>query len=143
MNIENMIKEYKEIQVEIDILKEELKSIEVTGISAINYEGVGNGKTYSISRPVENEVIQMERIKEDIKDKIFVLEKRLSIIEKALEVLNETERTIIHKQLIDGEPYFTFTGSLHISERTAKRIKKVAISKMARIIGKWHFVDTM
>lgn len=131
----NMIKEYKELQVEIDILKHEIESIEVTGISAINYEGEKTGVTYKINKPTEEEAVKLTDKKDRIQNKIFVLEKRVNIIERILGVLNNQERELIYKHIIEGLPYHKFCGfeGLDMSERKAKQIKKDALNKLLKV----------
>lgn len=123
--------DYKQIRVQIDILKVDLKTIEMTGVSAINYNTSSQAITSN-----KAEAKKTKEYKAEIEQTIFILERKLAIIDKAMGILNTIQRELITKKLIEDEPYYKVCGDLHVGERYARKIKKKAILRMQEVMSK-------
>ena len=131
--VEELLKNYNSIKLQIYIFKEELSSIENTGVSAINYD-FKSSPTNEIQRPTENEALYITQRKKQLEMKIFILEKKINIIDRALEHLEDTERDIITMRFIKNEPFYKICLEVHVSERWAREIRRRAITKIASFI---------
>lgn len=119
--IKEALEHYNTTRTQIGILKDELQSIERTGLSAIGHEDatLEDKQTY----------------RSELENKIFNLEKKLAIIDKAIGALKQISKEVIIRKVINDEPYYMVCGDLHIGERYARKIKKIAILKMEEIIN--------
>jgi len=132
--IEDIIKSYKEINARINILEEEKESIQETGISAMSFVEV-KIKSNSIYSVTEESAIENTRKTKLIENKIYILKKRLNILNEAIVSLSTLERNIINMKLIDDDPYFKICGNLSISKRHAINLKNRALKKIARLVN--------
>lgn len=112
--IEELLMGYKELKTTLGVLKDDQETIIKTGKSILNGTG---GKT-----------------KKQIDDEVFILSKRIKIIDDAMSSLPEMQRRIIERRIIDGEPYFIVCGELHMGERGARKLKRKALQALERIM---------
>jgi DNA-directed RNA polymerase specialized sigma24 family protein len=105
---------YKEIKTTLGVLKDDQETIKATGKNILNG---ARGKT-----------------KKQIDDEVFILSKRIKIIDDALASLPELQRRIIERRIIDGEPYFIVCAELHMGERGARKLKRKALQVLERIM---------
>lgn len=132
-DLQSKIRDYNKIKIQIEILKDNIRAIEIIGIPALKYDIInrnGNG----ISDITGKQAIEYEEKKEKFKKRILVLEEQIIIIEKSRKVLSELENEIIEEVLIEHKPYYKVCESLHISEGYAKRVKKRALKKMLEVL---------
>lgn len=106
---ENWLYNYKSIKAGIETLKEEYRVL-----SNINSE----------------------------KDKLIILDSRIKSmsrkiehIDRALTSLSKVEKEIVNYKCIEGMYYYEFTYKVYKSERQCKRIKKLALEKIAIALG--------
>lgn len=132
--IEDIIKGFKQIKARINILEEERESIQETGISAMSFVEVKikSNNIYSVTEETAIENTEKTKI---IENKIYILKKRLNILNEAINSITTLEKNIIVMKLIDDEPYFKICGDLSISKRHAINLKNRALKKIARLIN--------
>lgn len=132
--IEEILSNYNALKKRVEILKDDLESIEAYGVSALSFAQVNGGNTNKIARPTEEQAMDISEIKESIEQEIDLLEQQIKIIDKALEGLNNLEKEVVRQKIIKNEPYFRICGNLKISESHAKRVKKNGIESIADIL---------
>jgi hypothetical protein len=137
MHLENeeklmkMLKNYDYFKSSIYYLKENINDI-IEGGMGISYSNDIISKTNKINSVVEIAVIKIDKL--DITKNIKSMQNTVDSIEAALNSLSELERLVINKRCIKGEYYYQFIHLACVSERTAKRIKRIALHKMAIIV---------
>lgn len=132
--IENFIGRYEKLKVRLEVLQEEIETVEETGLSALKFKFVKT-KSNSIHRPVEEQAIENLSQTEDIRKEIYVLKKQISIIDKVLEGLDELERKIIYSKVIKNKSYGDICREISISEIYAKKLKRKGIIKIKQMIN--------
>lgn len=132
--VENFIKKYRKLKVRLKVLKDELDSIEETGVSAIKFNFTKN-KTNNINRPVEYQAIKNINNKKKLEKEIFIIKKQVHIIESVLECLDKLERQVIVNKLINNKNYNDISIKLSISEIYAKKLKRKSLIKIKKIIS--------
>ena len=130
-DIVKILKEYNQTKIQIEILKEDIKTLQKTGYSPINYN-------YLITKEVE-EIEKNKKYKLMVEQTIFLLERKLVIIDKAIETLDFLQQQIIKKRLIENESYYKICDDLHISERYARKLKKKAVLKILDVLLQMEF----
>lgn len=121
-DVESWLYNYTFIEIAIENLKDELRVLDtLKGVDT-----TAEGKRSKISRPVEN--IQNE--KENLQNKIRILELNLNKINKALKSLKEDERYVIQKFYIEDLRYNEFIDGMQCGMSNCKDIKKRAIKKI-------------
>lgn len=136
--VERIIREYKKKKARIDILREELESLEATGVSALNFDYRPEKYEIKMVKPTEDEALELNEIKDRVNKRILVLEKQIKIVEKSIDALSDIEKEVIYNKLILAKPYWMVCADIHISERTAKRIKKSALEKLAGLLDNYE-----
>lgn len=132
--VENFIEMKPSLEVKLEILQRDLKTIEEIGVSAINYKLVPT-KSSNISKPTEKQAIEKAgNTKQKIKRQINLIESKLDIIDKALGVLDSRERKVVTWKLIENKSYYQICADLSISEVYAKKIKRKALIKIKPVI---------
>lgn len=112
--VEELLKEYKEIKTRLGRMKDEHESLEKLG------RGILAG--------------QQQQSKDQIEAEIFLLGKRIKIIDDAIGTLPELQRRVIERHIIDGEPYFVVCAEMYMGERGVRNLKKRAMLTLERII---------
>lgn len=125
------LKEYKAFKAGIKNF-EELKSDLFEEGAGIDYSREPVSPTYRFNSEVENKVVRVDKIR--IKRCIKTMQNVVHAIDKGLEGLNDIEREVIIGRCVEGKYYYEFCYKIHVSERSAKRIKKRALEKMAIVI---------
>ena len=70
-----------------------------------------------------------------LESRIKSMERKVEQMDRALSALNNVEREVITYKCIEGMFYYEFTYKVYKSERQCKRIKKIALAKMAIALG--------
>lgn len=138
MSVATIEEDYQNLnsfKAQVEILRYELVTLELTGISAMNYDGVGHSS--NVSNPTETEVINYNSRMEYLKNQIIILEQKIKILEEAMKIfeINSHEYLILIRRVINGEVYYRICGDLKIGERHARRIKYEVIQKLAKTIN--------
>jgi len=123
---------YNKTKIHIEVLKESISGIEITGIPAMSYDFNINNNSY-VSDITPKQAMEYAEKKDNIKKTIKVLENQIIILDLAKKILSCLENTIIEEILIKHRPYVNVCDQLHISECYAKKIKKRALKKMLEV----------
>lgn len=120
------------LKISIINMNQEIKEIEEeeATLGSIDYAKDKICQSYKISSQTENEAISNVDKIALLKTKIRVTESKVERVDRALSILNETERYIIQQSSIERKPYYTFLHKLHMGERTAQRIKGKALKEI-------------
>jgi DNA-directed RNA polymerase specialized sigma24 family protein len=70
-----------------------------------------------------------------LESRIKSMERKVEQMDRALAALNNVEREVITYKCIEGMFYYEFTYKVYKSERQCKRIKKIALKKIAIALG--------
>lgn len=70
-----------------------------------------------------------------IDSRIETMKRKIDQIDRALDSLSKVEREVINYKCIEGMYYYEFTYKVYKSERQCKRIKKLALEKIAIALG--------
>lgn len=130
--VKKILEDYQEIKTRIQVLREDLESINRIGISAINFNG---GYEETVSKPTKIEAKKTAEYKIELENTISLLEKKIIIIDKAVEILPDNYKAFIKMKLIKKISYYQVCTQLHISERYARKIKKRAIQKIVSVVN--------
>jgi len=125
------LKEYNYIKASIVYLNESIEDIVEAGMG-IQYDKDVLSKTNNFSSVVENAVIKMD--KEDLTNTIKVMTNIIKAVDTGLKTLDDIEKIVITNSCIKGQFYYQFIHTIRVSERTAKRIKKEGLKKLAIVI---------
>lgn len=125
------LKEYDYIKASIQHLNENIEDIVEAGMG-IQYDKDVISKTNNFSSVVENAVIKMD--KENLTNTIKVMKNIVTAVDAGLKNLSEIEKTIIINSCVKGQYYYQFIHKIKVSERSAKRIKKEGLKKLAIVI---------
>ena len=125
------------LKISIENMRQEIKEIEEeeATLGSIDYAKDKICQSYKISSQTENEAISNVDKIALLRAKIKATESKVERIDRALIVLNETERYIIQQSSIERKPYYTFLHKLHMGERTAQRIKQTALREIERALN--------
>lgn len=125
------LQEYEALKAGVENLKQTISDIAEEGMG-INYDKDPSGPTNKFHSVVENAAIKVDKL--NIEHRIKVMSNIVDNIDRALQSLNEIERTVITCRCMKGLYYYQFCYKIGASERTAKRIKKEALRKMSIVI---------
>ena len=131
--INDWLKDYNAYKEGIKNLKILVYDIAEEGMG-IDYSKDQISPTNKFSSDVENKVLRLD--KAQIEKKIKAMSNVVNAIDTALsgDSLSEIEKEVIKNRCIKGLYYYQFCYKIGTSERSAKRIKKDAISKMRIVI---------
>jgi DNA-directed RNA polymerase specialized sigma subunit len=112
--IENLKQQYKE------------KELEAEG-EGIDYSKDKLCQTYKFNSQTENIAMSLAHTHMMIES----LQSRVNILERSIEILNETERRIIDLKYFREEPWYNIAYQIQYSERQCRYIRTNAINKLA------------
>ena len=98
----------------------------------ISYDKEPVSPTYKFSSATENAVIRLDKL--NIEKRIKAMQNTVDAVDRGMEILSDTEKAIVIARCVKNEYYYQFCYKLRMSERTAKRIKKIALQKMSIVI---------
>lgn len=117
-----------DIDIKIALLQEE------DGFTAVDTTNEPSSKTNKFNSLVENTAVRIVDAINILQAKKRALEGKLKRIDNAMETLDADEREIITRTAIMNEYYFQFIHEIFKSERNCKRIKRVGMTKIAKIL---------
>lgn len=136
---EGKLYNYNTTKVELNSLKIDLEylKIEYQGCRAIGYSEK-TGETYNISNPVEDEVLEKERIIQDIENKIRKKERQIRKIENALDLLKEEEKRLVNHRYFSNRKkapsWLDIAEEIGYSDRKCREIRNEIINKIKWLI---------
>lgn len=114
ITIEELLKDYKKDKTTLGILKDEQETRTTTG------KGILMGTS--------------GKSKEELAEEIYLLGKRIKIIDDAMASLPELQRKIVQRRMIDGEPFNRVCGEIHMSESGARQLQRKAIAALEQLM---------
>jgi len=130
---EEWLRNYRPLKAYIENVRAEIRELEndEPHIRGVDFRAEKIGPTYKVSSETESWAVTKQ-------DKILALEyrikraeKKIEAIERALSVLNGTEREIIEYRYFESLRYFEFLHKINMSERNCKYIRKSALKQIA------------
>lgn len=132
--VEALLKNYKMMKISIKNIQEEIEFVKGDiGLQGISYDGVSVSPTNQIKSSVEDTVLSIQENVHFLERNIERLEADISKIDRALEGLEERERTVIIEKYINAKQWWQVAGIVRYSERHCKNIRTESIRKM--IVG--------
>jgi len=125
------LREYEYLKMSIQYLNESIEDIAEAGMG-LAYDKDQISKTNKFSSVVETAAIKIDKL--NITTRIKTMTNVIHAIDVALKNLDEDERTVLASRCIEGQYYYQFCYKIHCSERTARRIKRIALNKMVIFI---------
>lgn len=113
ITMEELLKDYKKDKTTLGILKDEQESRMTTGKGILGTSG---------------------KSKEELDEEIYLLGKRIKIIDDAMASLPELQRRIIQRRIIDRESSAVVCGELHMSESSTRQLKRKALAALERMM---------
>jgi len=131
-----MLEEYDSLKASIENMTREIKEIEQeeATISGIDYNKEKITTSQNTGSSTENEALKKIAKVERLQKKIEITDSKIKRINTALEVLDETDRTILENLYIKARPYFAFTHKVFMSERQCRTRKNRALTKVMKSI---------
>ncbi len=128
-----MLYNYKMLKVSVENLKSEVEELKMdtVGTGCIRYDKEKTSPTYKITCTTEEEALDnIERI-DRLEKQIIRTQNKIDKIDRALEALNDEERTIIQLRYMNGLQWWQVAGTVKYSERWCKEKRKGSIGKLA------------
>ena len=102
------------------------------GLKGINYDGISTSPTNEIKSSVEQSVLSIQEkvhfLERDIERLVVDIEK----IDRALEALEEAERTVVIEKYINAKQWWQVASKVCYSESYARAIRRNAINKLVK-----------
>lgn len=132
--IERLLYNYKMLKINIENMEQEIDYIQNNcGTTGVNYDGVSTSPTFKINSATEDTALSnIEKIQQ-LQDMIKKATLEINSVDRALEGLEEVERTILIEKYINAKQWWQVSGVVYLGERQCRNIRKAAIEKM--IIG--------
>ena len=102
------------------------------GLKGISYDGISTSPTNEIKSSVEQSVLSIQEkvhfLERDIERLVVDIEK----IDRALEALEEAERTVVIEKYINAKQWWQVASKVCYSESYARAIRRNAINKLVK-----------
>lgn len=116
------------LKVYVEKLKDEYAELEeIAEGKAVEYDQDKLCETYAFVSATENIALEMWKKATKIKH----LNNRIAVLEKAMEILNNTEKQILKLKYFENQPWFNIAYQVQYSESHCKRIRNRAIRKLS------------
>ena len=131
-SVEKLLYNYNMLKINIEITDKQLEELkEEDGVTAIDYDGVSVSDTNKFYSQTEDAAMMNIGIEELLKKRKERIQNKIDIIDRLLQGLNDTERTIIEMHYIKGKQWWQIAYEVKYSERHCRRIRTDAICKLA------------
>lgn len=142
------LKNYNKFKAQVKILaikiKDKEQEIETFGGAKIaNYNITGGSSGGSVSNEVEQRAFLKMKLQDELnqlQNNKSHLQRRMELIDEAIQSLNETEQKIVRLKFIDGYRWMYVSCECGYSERQCQNIGKKSVQKLADVI--FNFVPT-
>lgn len=136
------LKNYNKFKTQVKILgikiKDKEQEMETFGGAKIaNYNITGGSSGGSVSNEVEQRAFLKMKLQDELKqmhNNRVHLQRRMELIDEAIQSLNDTEQKIVRMKFIDGYRWMFVSCECGYSERQCQNIGKKAVQKLADII---------
>lgn len=129
--VEELLRKYKMININIQNMTAEIEFLgKEDGMVGISYDGIRVSETNEFRSATENIAIaNMEKI-HYLERLIEKAKLEIESIDRALEGLEEREKTVIIERYINSKQWWQVSGVVFLGERQCKRIRSEAIKKI-------------
>lgn len=135
--VKRILKDYPKMEVDIVNLSEEIAELEAMlkdePIAAVRFEEErvtgGAGELTATERAAERRIKTEMRI-ETLKHQIAAIERKQRVVNRAVDVLDELERAIVHARMA-GRTWEQVADEVNYSERGARKKGEKAIKDIA------------
>lgn len=129
---ENLLKNYRHIEISIWNLEKQLEEIEddLTSLPAIVYDNVKVQTSVSGS-PTENSVIEITKERNRIQKELDKNKRVKKVIDAAIENLSGIQKDVMRMYVIEGMDWRMVSDKLNYSERQLREKKKDAVKSIA------------
>lgn len=131
--LEELLSEYKEIDIEIRDLNYRVYSESIKGVT---YDDMPKSPNLNTNSPVENSLIKIEKLKRDIKE----LENRKNRIENLLDLLNDRDKTILRMYYINDLTLRDISFKLDLSDKYVSSKKNKIIDRLVPYACKYGLI---
>lgn len=131
--LEELLSEYKEIDIEIRDLNYRVYSESIKGVT---YDDMPKSPNLNTNSPVENSLIKIEKLKRDIKE----LENRKNRIENLLDLLNDRDKTILRMYYINDLTLRDISFKLDLSDKYVSSKKNKIIDSLVPYACKYGLI---
>jgi hypothetical protein len=130
--LEQDLYNYKYLKLSIDNIKQDIEEYErADGVGAIDFDRIQISSTNAFSSIVENATISnMEKL-DFLEHCMNKADSVIKKIDKAMELLEVTEYSIVTSYYIDNLQWFEVGYKVHMSERGCRYVRSEALRKMA------------
>lgn len=123
---------YKAFKESIRTLEKDLEEFDrIDGVNGIAYDGIKIGKTFKFASSVEDTALSNVEKLDYIRHCMRRTKDTIDNIERALEVLNDEERSIIQLRYLEGCQWYNIAYKVKYNERWCREIRRRAMYKMA------------
>lgn len=131
--LEELLSEYKEIDIEIRDLNYRVYSESIKGVT---YDDMPKSPNLNTNSPVENSLIKIEKLKRDIKE----LENKKNRIENLLDLLNDRDKTILRMYYINDLTLRDISFKLDLSDKYVSSKKNKIIDSLVPYACKYGLI---
>lgn len=130
--VEDLLKNYKMVKINIKNIEQEIEFAKGNiGLKGISYDGISTSPTNEVKSSVESTVLSIQEEVHFLERNIERLVMQLDKIDRALEGLEEVERTVVIEKYINSKQWWQVASKVCYSERWCKNLRSRAIRKMA------------
>lgn len=129
---ENILRNYKQLKVNIEILEEEKKRLSerIATLPAISYDGARIQSSHS-GNPTEDSALCLYYESFDNDAYLSSTKSLVFKIDKSIESLTDIQKEVVRLSLIENESWNKVSDKLNYSERHLRRIRDIAIYRIA------------
>lgn len=131
---EKLLYNYSEMESHIENLEYDIKNLKAgkkVAIRAIRYDDIRTSQTYTISRQIENEVIDMVAYVQDLEIEVYKEKRLKKQLDKAINNLKPIRKQIIEFRYIKEMGWTEMAQELYHDEKTLRKYKNQAIKSIA------------
>ena len=131
--MEDLLKNYKMMKINIKNIEEEIIFVKGDiGLQGISYDGVSTSPTNEIKSSVENTVLSIQEEVHFLERNIERLVVNIEKIDRALEGLEDIERTVVIEKYINAKQWWQVASKVCYSESYSRAIRSRAINKLVK-----------
>ena len=131
--LEELLSEYKEIDIEIRDLNYRIYSEDIKGVA---YDDMPKSPNSNTNSSVESSLIMIEKLKRNIKE----LENKKNRIENLLDILNDRDKTILRMYYVNDLTLRDISFKLDLSDKYVSSKKNKIIDRLVPYACKYGLI---
>lgn len=142
--VEVLLYNYKQLESRIENLATELNRVKKADgyeIAAIAYDNIPTGKTYNISRVLQNKTLSKIELENELNIMLYREKKLKSKIDRAISNLSPIHQQIVLDKYKNGLEWNIVADNVHLEERQVRRKKTQAIKCIANELFGWEALE--